>query len=261
MIVSAYRGKLLLVLQTDHMALAGQLAEAWGNDRFARPEPFPPLVRAAYEHDAGWAGWEAALKVDPVTKLPYQFTDVPVEEHLAFYQQGVNAVAAVDAHAGLLVNLHCQGFHNQRFGTLPQMVMKQHPPEQEAALRRALAALQSQQRALGRRVRVEEPVLWAQYELLQVFDRLSLYLCMPPPKETDLGPVPVAVGGGLVTLNLRPGDGDDIVVAPWPFRESSLAAHVAGRLVPRRAYAGDEDFRAELANAQAVTLAYTLRPG
>jgi hypothetical protein len=261
MIVRSFRGQLLCVRQTDHMVLTGQLAAAWGNDRFARPEPFAPLVRAAYEHDAGWGGWEAAPKVDPATKLPYQFTDVPVEEHLAFYQQGVNAVAAVDAHAGLLVNLHCQGFHNQRFGTLPQMVMKQHPPEQEAALRRALAALQAQQRSLGRCVRVEEPVLWAQYELLQVFDRLSLYLCMPPPKETDLGPVTTAVGGPLVTLKLLPGGGDDVAVAPWPFGEPSLAAGVAGRLVPHRAYATDEDFRAELANAQAVTLKYTLRAG
>src|SRR5262245_15660627 len=135
MIVRTFRGKLLLVRQTDHMALSGQLAEAWGNDRFARPEPFAPLHLAAAEPDIGWAGWEAAPKVDPATKRPYQFSDVPVEEHLAFYQQGVDAVAARGAHAGLLVNLHCQGFHNRRFGTAPEMVMKQHPPAQESALR------------------------------------------------------------------------------------------------------------------------------
>ena len=38
--------------------VAGQLAEAWGNDHFARPQPFAPLVRAAYEHDNGWHAWE-----------------------------------------------------------------------------------------------------------------------------------------------------------------------------------------------------------
>ena len=52
------------------------------------------------------------------------FTDVPLEEHLAFYRDGIDELAARDPHAGLLVNLHCQGFHNQRFGTMPEAVMK-----------------------------------------------------------------------------------------------------------------------------------------
>jgi hypothetical protein len=197
--------------------------------------------------------------VDPATKLPYQFTDVPVEEHLAFYQRGVCAVAARDAHAGLLVNLHCQGFHNQRFGTMPQMVMRQHPPEQEMAARRALAGLQTQQRSLGRQVRVETPTLWAQYDLLQVYDRMSLYLCMPPLTETELGPAPVAVGGEAVMLKLRPLAGEGVGVAPWPFRERELVMSVPGRLVPHRAYAGDEDFRAALSAAEEIALTYTLR--
>src|SRR5687768_15716681 len=106
MIVRPSNGRLLVVRQTDHMVVSGRLADAWGNDRFTRPEPFDPLAVAAAEHDVGWADWEAAPKVDPATKRPYQFTDMPVEEHLAFYQRGVSTVAANDAHAGLLVNLH-----------------------------------------------------------------------------------------------------------------------------------------------------------
>src|SRR5262245_39864233 len=103
MIVRESEGKLLLVRQTDHMALSGQLAAAWGNERFARPVPFGPLVVAAAEHDTGWARWEAAPTVDPSTKRPYQFYDLPVELHLTLYREGVDAVAAKDAHAGLLV--------------------------------------------------------------------------------------------------------------------------------------------------------------
>jgi Protein of unknown function (DUF3891) len=186
---------------------------------------------------------------------------VPMGEHLAFYRQGVDAVAARDAHAGLLVNLHCQGFHNRRFGTAPEMVMKQHPPGQESALRRALAALQTQQRELGRRVRVEEPTLWTQYELLQIYDRLSLSLCMPPLKDGDVGPAPVGVGGELVALTLRPASEAEVIVEPWPFPDPAVAVSVPGRLVPLRDYDGDEDLRRELAAAEAVTLAYTLRAG
>jgi hypothetical protein len=259
MIVRTDQRMLLLVRQTDHMVLAGQLADAWGNDRFARPVPFGPLARAAYEHDVGWAGWEAAPRVDPATRRPYQFTDLPVEEHLAFYRQGVNAVAAKDDHAGLLVNLHCQGFHNQRFGTTPEMTLRRLPADQEAAVRRSLAALQAQQRELGRRARVDEPTLWTQYELLQIYDRLSLYLCMPPQREAAIGPAPAGVGGESVTLALRPGGGNEVVVVPWPFRERSLVLGVAARRIPHRDYTSDDDLRQTLAAADAVTLTYALR--
>jgi hypothetical protein len=259
MIVRPFRGRLLVVRQTDHMTVSGRLADAWGNARFARPEPFGPLAVAAAGHDVGWAAWEAAPKVDPTTRRPYQFTDMPVEEHLTFYQRGVTTVAEADAHAGLLVNLHCQGFHNQRFGTTPEMAMRQASHTEAAALRRALVGLQAQQRTLGRRVRVEAAVIWAQYELLQVFDRLSLYLCMPPLKRTQLGPVPAEVGGGTIMLDLSP-DGDAVGVAPWPFRDAEVAAGVVGRLIADRAYTGDDDLRCELAGAEQVELNYTLHP-
>src|SRR5437660_2960665 len=229
MIVTAAGGQLLLVRQTDHQVLAGQLAEAWGNDHFARPQPFAPLVRAAYEHDNGWHAWEQAPKVDPATRRPYQFTDVPLDEHLAFYRQGIDELAARDAHAGLLVNLHCQGFHNQRFGTMPEAVLKPAPAGTESALRSALAALQAQERVLAERVPLELPTLWAQYKLLQVYDRLSLYLCMPPVKPATLRAVPAGPDGSTVELMLNP-DGEGVVtVSPYPFAEEPLRVGVPGR--------------------------------
>jgi hypothetical protein len=258
MIVTATDGQLLLIRQMDHQVLAGVLAEAWGNDRFARPEPFGPLVRAAHKHDNGWHDWELAPKVDPATRQPYQFTDVPVQEHLTFYRRAIDELAARDPEAGLLVNLHCQGFHNQRFGTMPEAVMRAHPPEQEAAVKRFMIGLQSQQRELGRRVQVDTPALWAQYELLQFFDRLSLYLCMPPPTPTQIGPVPVAAGGDLLTLRLSP-SGQDVHVDPWPFEGPSLDVWVVARRVPDRAYTGDAEFREELARAEPLAVEHTLR--
>jgi hypothetical protein len=259
MIVTAADGHLLLVRQTDHQVLAGLLADAWGNDQFARPQPFAPLVRAAYEHDNGWHAWEKAPKVDPATRRPYQFTDVPLEEHLAFYRQGIDELAARDPHAGLLVNLHCQGFHNQRFGTMPEAVMRPHPPERESALKRFMIGLQTQERELGRRISVDTATLWAQYELLQFFDRLSLYLCLPPPKPAQLGPVPVGSGGELVSLRLTPVGPTELKVTPWPFRSQEVTVRVMGRQVPDGEYANDDEFRIELARSELLAVTYTLR--
>jgi Protein of unknown function (DUF3891) len=259
MIVTAADGHLLLVRQTDHQVLSGLLADAWGNERFARPQPFAPLVRAAYEHDNGWHAWEQAPKVDPATRRPYQFTDVPLEEHLAFYRQGIDELATRDPHAGLLVNLHCQGFHNQRFGTMPEAVMTPHPAEREAALKRFMCSLQTHERELGRRISVDTATLWAQYELLQFFDRLSLYLCMPPQKPRELGPVPVGSGGDLLTLRLTPADEGAVRIAEWPFRSPSLSVRVSARRIPNRAYDSDDDLRRELTRAESNFVSHTLR--
>lgn len=258
MIVTAQDGHLLLVRQTDHQVISGLLADAWGNEQFARPEPFAPLVRAAYDHDNGWYAWEQAPKVDPATRRPYQFTDVPLEEHLAFYRQGIDELAARDPHAGLLVNLHCQGFHNQRFGTMPEAVMKPHTPEREAALKRFMIGLQTQARELGRRMSVDTATLWAQYELLQFFDRLSLYLCMPPQQAKALGPVPVGSGGKLLMLRLTPAETGVVHVAPWPLRSLSLMVRVPTRQVPDRDYGGDDEFRNALDRSQTMAITLTL---
>jgi hypothetical protein len=249
MIVRPFRGRLLIVRQTDHMALSGRLAEAWGNADLKRPEPYGPLVVAAAEHDAGWVEWEAAPSLDPATRRPYKFGDLPVEEHLALYQHGVNQVAAKDPHAGLLVNLHCQGLYNLRFGSAPEMTMRKLGVDQDAAIRRTLAALQAQERELGHRVPISLPILWAQYELLQVFDVLSLLLCMPPLNEQFVGPI-----------KLRPRAGDSVTVDPWPFAAKDVTATVPGRLVADRDYADDDEFRREYAAAEPVELRYILKP-
>jgi hypothetical protein len=249
MIVRPYDGQLLLVRQTDHMAVSGRLAEAWGNHRFGRPEPYVALIQAAAEHDIGWTEWEAAPKIDPATRRPYNFGDLPVEEHLAFYCRGVDQVVARDDHAGLLVNLHCQGLYNLRFGSAPDLTMRTLSVQQDAAIRRTLAALQVQERDLGRRVKIDLPLLWAQYDLLQVFDVVSLILCMPPFKSLTIGP-----------LALRPAATQCVTVDPWPFQESTLAVGVPGRLIPTRDYIDDADLRRELTGAEHVELRYILKP-
>jgi hypothetical protein len=258
MIVTVADGQLLLVRQTDHQVLSGLLADAWGSVRFARPQPFAPLVCAAYEHDNGWRAWEQAPKVDPATRRPYQFTDVPLEEHLAFYRQGIDELAARDPQAGLLVNLHCQGFHNKRFGTMPEAVMKPHSPERDSALKRFMIGLQTQERELGRRISVDSATLWVQYELLQFFDRLSLYLCIPPQKPKELGPVPVGSGGELLTLRLTPAAEGVVRVTPWPFRSPTLSVRVSVRQIPNRSYDSDDDLRQELTRGNPIFLSHTL---
>jgi hypothetical protein len=269
MILQPRDGRLLLIRQTDHAALAGRLAEHWGNSHFSPPVPRQAVLAAAAHHDDGWLLWEAAPRVDPATRRPYQFTDMPLVEHATFYRAGISRVLAAAPYAGLLVNMHLAGLYQRRYGTDPGMPVKPRTPQEDQALREIMEQLEGQQRSLRAQLAasgvptpfLEENHLGTNYKLLQVFDRLSLYFCTAPPRETTLAPVPVDYEGREARLALRPLDAQTVAVSPYPFDTDPLIVGVRASLVPDRAYDNDEDFRAAFAAAPTTELSFVLRAG
>src|SRR5438477_7062690 len=98
MIVQRRGGDLLLIRQTDHAALSGELAEHWGGSAFAPPEPRGSGLLAAARHDDGWREWEAAPRVNPSTRRPYNFFELPVREHIPFYLRGIEELVRDDPY-------------------------------------------------------------------------------------------------------------------------------------------------------------------
>lgn len=267
MIVQPRDGRLLLIRQTDHAALAGVFAEHWGNSVFAVPHPRSPLLTAAVHHDDGWLIWERAPRIDPATRRPYQFTAMPTDEHIGFYRTGIDSVRARDGYAGLLTTMHLAGLYQMRFGTEPQLAPRTLSAEEESRQRRFLDELHQQQESLRRELRsegvpaewLEDRPLWCNYKLLQMFDRLSLYFCTAPPRPAALGPAPLDYAGGETLLTLRPIDETTVRITPYPFNRSPLPLTVRGCMVADRDYRDDDDFRAAFASAVPVELAFAVR--
>jgi hypothetical protein len=269
MIVQPRDGQLLLIRQTDHAVLAGTFAEHWGNATFAVPSPRDPVIAAAVHHDDGWSLWEAAPRVDPATHRPYQFTAMPIAEHVGFYRAGIERVLARDKYAGLLTVLHLAGLYQMRFGTDWQMPSKQLSDDDERLQRQILGELQEQQQALLRELPqqgvpaawLEERPLWTNYKLLQIFDRLSLYFCMAPPHPATLEPVPSDYEGGDTQLTLRPFTERTVALTPYPFDCDPLPLSLRAAVASDRAYRDDEDFRTEFASASVVELRFEVCGG
>jgi hypothetical protein len=269
MIVQPRDGQLLLIRQTDHAALAGVFATHWGNTTFTVPSPRDPLITAARHHDDGWLVWEAAPRVNPATRRPYQFTAMPITEHVGFYREGIDRVLARDRYAGLLTVMHLAGLYQMRFGTDRQMPAKQLSAEDERAQRQMLDELQRQQEGLCQELPrqgvpaewLQEQRLWANYKLLQIFDRLSLYFCMAPPWLATLEPVPLDYVGGETQLTLQPLAERTVAVTPYPFDRDPLPFTVRAALASDRDYHGDEDFRAVFASAPIVELRFEVCGG
>jgi hypothetical protein len=268
MIVQPRQGVLLLIRQTDHAALAGVFAAHWGRDPFVRPQLDQSLAIAAVHHDDGWRSWEEHPRVNPATHRPYQFTDLPIAEHQAFYRTGIEVVARSDLYAGLLVNLHLAGLYRRRFDTERYSPLKVRTPEEDRVLRQILEGLTEREQDFHRCLTdagvpaelCQGPRLWANYKLLQIFDRLSLYLCVSEPKDFTLGPAPLNYLGEELDLKLRPVGRGAIAVSPYPFDRTPLHLTIPASVVPDRDYADDTDFQAAFAAAVPTELQFELRP-
>lgn len=262
MIVQPRDGQLLLIRQTDHAALAGIFAEHWGNADFAVPSPRDAVIAAAVHHDDGWLLWEAAPRLDPSTRRPYQFTALPLAEHVGFYRAGIERVLALSPYAGYLTLLHLSGLYQMRYGTDRHMQPKTLSGDEERLRQQFLDELQQQQESLRRELPergvaaswMQERRLWCNYKLLQMYDRLSLYFCTAPPRPLTLGPAPQDYEGGETQLTLTPVNERTVAIAPYPFDRSPLPFAVSARTVPDRDYESDEAFRAVFAKAEAIEL-------
>jgi hypothetical protein len=199
-----------VVLQTDHADLSAAFARAWR-------EPLPPsLVTAAERHDDGWAVWEQAPRVG-ADGAPVNFLDVEIRSHLAFYRAGIAAITEQDPDAGLLVSMHGAGIYRQRYGLDPALGLARRGELQDEVE----AFVAEEESKFGGSPGDRQ----ADYELLQLFDRLSLYFCMRD-----------VVGGEAAELQsyrLEAVGPWRVRMDPYPFAESLSHFSLLRRILPK----------------------------
>jgi hypothetical protein len=201
-----------IVLQPDHADLSAACARAWAE----QGPRHASLVTAAERHDDGWAVWEQAPRLDEDGK-PVNFLDVDVRSHLAFYRAGIAAITEQDAHAGLLVSMHGAGIYKHRYGLDPGLSLARAAEAQDE-----VDAFVGEQEAkyggdLGKHR--------GEYELLQFYDRFSLYFCLRD-----------VVGGEAAEVQgyrFEPIGPWHIRLDPYPFVESPVHFGLLRRVVEK----------------------------
>jgi hypothetical protein len=199
-----------VVLQTDHADLSAAFARAWSTP-VSRS-----LLIATERHDDGWSVWEQSPRVDEDGK-PVNFLEVDVRSHLAFYRAGIAAITEQDADAGLLVSMHGAGIYKQRYGLDPGLGLTR-----AAEAREAVDAFVAEQEA---KFGSEPGDRWDDYELLQLFDRLSLYFCM---RDVEAGEE-----AALQAYRLEPVGPWHVRLAPFPFVSSPARFSLVRRVIPK----------------------------
>jgi len=258
---------IVVIRQTDHAYLSGYFAREFGNDYFARPEPFHSFCLAAAEHDNGWQEWELAPGVDTRTFTPYSFMTVPTEEHIFLYQRGIDRILKVDLYAGLLVVSHCMGLYDRARATIPGFSAKYVKTQEQHVANDFVQRLRLQQLRLKVDLRndpatksfTDEKLIKANMQRLEALDRLSLYFCLGVGEDASIEAVPVNDDGKEVDWELRPSGNNQYTLEPYPFHRDPLQFAILARRIPKRRYTNEEEFQHVLAAASFFNIRYTLR--
>ena len=269
--------KVLLILQTDHSRIAGLLAAHWGNDQFAKLQPYSSMVLAAQEHDSGWWDWEIKPSVN---EQGYPSDYIGSIKHLGqgvwldLYRHAIERVATRDLYAAYFVSMHGEALLTQGMGLLPSMpdytgdaAVQEFIAQQKEMRARWLPTLKRNQELADL---TTEKHLWANFNLMEVFDQLAQFVCNRYPFNSQArknGPthtlsglaVPVSFERPNVTLTIDVLNETDAVVRPFPFGVNPLRLSFEGRLVPKRPFDNQENFLQEFYGGERIAINYTLR--
>jgi hypothetical protein len=250
-------GSLVMIAQNDHGTISGLCAAHWGNARFEKPRPYESCVRAAYWHDLVWLKEETNPRFDPKSRTTPNFLDVPNETQLESYKWANQWVASVDRYAGLLVNKHRTGIWRSRYGMMknPSYAPLKLAPEIEAFV----AESHAEQNAIVAAAGFDQRELTINYNLLQIWDLLSLFICTREPiKENTFEPVPTTYSKeDGICMRLTPITPTRISIDPYPFDQPVLEMKVIYRRLSQQHYDDAQAFQTAFMKAEPQVVTFT----
>jgi hypothetical protein len=267
----------LLITQHDHALLAGELAEHFGNGRFAKADPFDATIKGVRLHDAGWPLHDDEAPTLNPRGEPLDVFEVPRAIALRVWQMSADRAAAQDAYAGLLTSLHVLSlsvfatteteFEHEKFDMDdPQTKFgvtrfQHHEIERQEMLRSKLGLRTDRPVLHGVRHGGQKPEdkLVFNKSLLQAMDLISLAACCTTPPAPHTKDVYTSPGGDAVKLELER-RGNDVHVDPWPFDTDEIALQIPASRLPAKPFADEASFHAALKKAPAEVLVVHVRP-
>jgi Protein of unknown function (DUF3891) len=239
--------------QASHAWVSGQLARAWGNERFDPPEPREEVCLAAEQHDVGMAEWDLAPEPHPDTGSPLSFMEMALHDHLRLWSAAPRKLLTQSRYAALLVSLQGSALYEHRN-------VSRMPAEGAAAVAAYLAEQRALQQRLADLLGADRDRLSRNQRLLAAWDALSLALCLG--WDTYVARDVPASGVAEADLRLEPpasGPDGRFVLDPWPFAAGELTVRCEGRRLVGR-HREPSALEHALAEAPHVPLAFTLRP-
>jgi hypothetical protein len=236
----------LAIMMHEHMALSGQFARAFGNERFEPVWPNDLMFYVVSHHDAGWAEFDRDPVTDETTGLPYNLIETPAEYITVTSRRSPDFNERHHPYCGLMSSMHSWGLYNGRYGLSKLVLIDKIPPPDRPLAERMLAHEIDRQKQLKAQIVkdaqsarwIEEDHMFQNYKQLQFFDTLALYFNRTHPSERDAQEFEHAPLNARqdVSVTLRPRAAGVYEVSPYPFAANAGEFAFAGRLVEPRQY-------------------------
>ncbi len=192
-----------VLTMAEHTQMCGQMARAFGNDRFAPPAPFDEVVYIVENHDRGWDPYDANPGLDPATRVPYIMARTPTPDAVKTNRGSPDFNETHHPYCGLLSSMHSWGLYNGRYG------FSKFVP------------------------RTQTTTLFQNYKQLQFFDTMSLYFHLRHAGERGAETyvhVPLTAEADT-TVALKKIDDRVYSLDPFPFAGDRLTITCRGRYV------------------------------
>jgi hypothetical protein len=254
MLLRADDDAVICIGQPAHAWISGQVARAWGNERFGAVEPWEEVCLGAEQHDVGMAAADRVPTLNPDTGLPRSFVEWPLVEKLALWRAAPDLLLPQSRYAALLTSLHGHALY-----------AREDPATRDPAIDAFLAGEEARQAALIAALRADDATTpWASDELVArnqrlvwTWDSLSLALCLDWPPHT-LRAVPAA--SGPLEIQVAATGARRVTLDPWPFSAAEVEVRTEGRRLAGR-FADDDALQAAWAAAPWVSVERALAPG
>lgn len=219
---------MLAIGQQSHAWISGQLARAWGNERFDAPEPWEEVCLAAEQHDIAFAAWDLEPPLNEETGLPYSFIEMPLEQHLAIWAPAPRRLLAQSRYAALLVSMHGSRLYRrrnlERLEPAQAEAVREYLREQQRFREPLIASLEDEPAS---NAWVMPPLLARNSQLVWTWDFLSLVICLDWAPRTAKE---VPTGDGAVDIEIASGPRPrTAILDPWPFGERALRVRCDAR--------------------------------
>ncbi|HWP90977.1 MAG TPA: DUF3891 family protein [Thermodesulfobacteriota bacterium] len=244
----------ILINQHDHAQLAGDIMKYWGDDSFARPNPYDEVLFAIREHDNGWREWDSSPKVNPENKYPMNFLEMSSSDQAEIWRRCFKRHSLEHPYASVLIALH--------FGKLNEKSLNNNSNKTTARtshdeiidfvsdmLKVNISNLDL--KSLPGDVRVN-------LRLVQIGDVISLALCHGW-NSIKIKDVPLEYNGSVTTLNLKSGNGSNYTIDPYPFTEPLINLRLRSRRLNQKKFSRDEELREALRQSKYETLEFSIR--
>ena len=252
----------IAITQPMHAWLAGQLARAWGNERFGDVAPWEEVCLGAEQHDVGHTAWEQAPTLNPQTGLPHSFLEMPRQLHVQLWSQAARCVLPQGRYAALLV---WAPWHS----TLPALRCGQRSPEKTPEPSSAIwrRSAPSRRNCLPACVPNHTIGHTSQKRSWSVIDsssgsgmRFRWPFASVESLHSHRQEVPTATSTTTLTLTALDGDPSQLMLTPWPFRRQQVILVYEGRYL-KETFSDEAIMRQALSHAPWVTLQTVLLPG